>query len=186
MKTSHIVAIAAVVIIGLIFFFSGSSDPSSDSQVAPADTQGVENTDNSNDELQDTESQPQDTESDNTLLESDTELDASLETTSQTGSDSEPTEHVFTLDSFAFGYSLEGNRVEQIRVEQGDTVTINLTNSEGYHDWVVDEFDAATEKINVGETTSVTFVADEAGTFEYYCSVGNHREQGMVGTLVVE
>lgn len=34
--------------------------------------------------------------------------------------------------------------------------------------------------------TSVTFVADTLGTFEYYCSVGNHRAQGMVGNLVVE
>lgn len=34
--------------------------------------------------------------------------------------------------------------------------------------------------------TSVTFVADETGTFEYYCSVGNHRGQGMIGKLIVE
>ena len=34
--------------------------------------------------------------------------------------------------------------------------------------------------------TSVTFIADQEGSFEYYCSVGNHREEGMVGTLIVE
>ena len=87
----------------------------------------------------------------------------------------------FTLDSFSYGYS-----ETEIRVKQGDTVTINLTNSGGFHDWVVDEFEAATDKISEGETTSVTFVADQVGTFEYYCSVGSHREQGMVGSLVVE
>lgn len=87
----------------------------------------------------------------------------------------------FTVDAFNFGYS-----VNEIRVSEGDTVTITLTNSDGFHDWVVDEFDAATDKIPAGETTSVTFVADKAGTFEYYCSVGSHRAQGMVGTLVVE
>ena len=75
---------------------------------------------------------------------------------------------------------------EEIRVSEGDTVTIELTSDEGFHDWVVDEFDAATERVNAGETTSVTFVADQAGTYEYYCSVGNHRELGMVGTLIVE
>ena len=90
-------------------------------------------------------------------------------------------EKTFTLDSFNFGYSME-----EIRVKKGDTVTINLTNSDGFHDWVVDEFDAATAKIQAGNTTSVTFVADTVGTFEYYCSVGSHRAQGMVGNLIVE
>lgn len=100
--------------------------------------------------------------------------------TSDTG-DNVGTSKEFTVDSFNFGYSMD-----EIRVNEGDTVTITLTNSDGFHDWVVDEFDAATETINEGETTTVTFVADTAGTYEYYCSVGNHRAQGMVGTLVVE
>lgn len=88
---------------------------------------------------------------------------------------------VFNVDSFSYGYSLE-----EIRVKEGDTVTINLTVSDGFHDWVVDEFDAATEKIREGGLTSVTFVADKAGTYEYYCSVGAHRALGMVGKLIVE
>jgi plastocyanin len=29
-------------------------------------------------------------------------------------------------------------------------------------------------------------VADKKGTFEYYCSVGQHRALGMKGKLVVE
>lgn len=95
--------------------------------------------------------------------------------------EAESTEHVFTLDSFNFGYS-----ETELRVKAGDTVTINLTNSEGFHDWVVDEFDAATDRIQAGGNTSVTFVADEAGVFEYYCSVGSHRAAGMVGNLIVE
>lgn len=76
--------------------------------------------------------------------------------------------------------------VEEMTVTEGDTVTINFSSEDGFHDWVVDAFDAATEKVRPGTPTSVTFVADQAGTFEYYCSVGNHREQGMVGTLTVE
>ncbi len=66
----------------------------------------------------------------------------------------------FTVDSFSFGYSMD-----TIKVSEGDTVTINLTNSGGFHDWVVDEFDAATEKIAEGGETSVTFVADKAGKY---------------------
>ncbi len=76
--------------------------------------------------------------------------------------------------------------VQEIRVKEGDTVTINFESSEGFHDWVVDEFDAATAKVRPGTPTSVTFVASKAGTYEYYCSVGSHRAQGMVGTLIVE
>lgn len=87
----------------------------------------------------------------------------------------------FDVDSFSFGYSMD-----TITVSEGDTVTINLTNSDGFHDWVVDEFDAATEKISAGGSTSVTFVADKAGSYEFYCSVGSHRANGMVGTLIVE
>ena len=30
------------------------------------------------------------------------------------------------------------------------------------------------------------FTADKAGSFEYYCSVGEHKAMGMVGTLKVE
>lgn len=76
--------------------------------------------------------------------------------------------------------------LKEIRVKQGQTVTINFASEEGFHDWVVDEFGAATEQIIEGTTSSVTFVANKKGEFEYYCSVGNHREQGMVGTLIVE
>ena len=42
------------------------------------------------------------------------------------------------------------------------------------------------KKINTGNKTSVTFVANKAGEFEFYCSVGNHRAQGMVGKLIVK
>jgi len=87
----------------------------------------------------------------------------------------------FNLEGFNFGYNLS-----EIHVKVGDTVTINLTSTGGFHDWVVDEFGAATARVNTGETTSVTFVADKAGTYEYYCSVGSHRANGMVGTLIVE
>lgn len=76
---------------------------------------------------------------------------------------------------------------EEIRVNEGDTVTINFESTLGTHDWRVDEFDAATEIVTEADgVTSVTFVADQAGEFEYYCSVGNHRAMGMVGMLIVE
>ena len=38
----------------------------------------------------------------------------------------------------------------------------------------------------MARATEVQFIADKAGTFEYYCFVGNHRQMGMVGTLTVK
>jgi plastocyanin len=163
-------AIGAVVIIGLVFFFSGSPEEGSDARDTTPETQNTQNE----------QSEAMDEESVTVSGEADISVD-DISVVSETEVGAEPAVREFTIDSFGFGYSQE-----EIRVNEGDTVTINLTNSGGYHDWVVDEFDAATEKINGGGETSVTFVADETGTFEYYCSVGNHREQGMVGTLIVE
>ena len=88
-------------------------------------------------------------------------------------------EVALTGDDFAFSQ-------EEIVVQEGDTVRITLTSTDMPHDWVVDELDARTEIAEAGETVTVEFVADTAGEYEYYCSVGNHREQGMVGTLIVE
>src|SRR3989338_6726741 len=71
----------------------------------------------------------------------------------------------------------------EIRVKVGDTVRINFTNKAGMHDWVIDEFSARTKVLQAGQSETIEFVAEQAGTFEYYCSVANHRAQGMVGKL---
>lgn len=76
--------------------------------------------------------------------------------------------------------------VKEIKVKQGDKVKITFKNAQGTHDFVIDEFDVRTSVIQAGEEESIEFTADEAGSFEYYCSVANHRAQGMFGTLIVE
>lgn len=87
----------------------------------------------------------------------------------------------FEVTGVPFSFS-----VKEMRVKQGDTVRVTFTNGEGMHDWVLDEFDVRTEVLEAGASETVEFVADAAGEFEYYCSVGNHRAQGMVGKLIVE
>jgi nitrosocyanin len=74
----------------------------------------------------------------------------------------------------------------ELKVKKGDTVKITFKNSGGMHDFVLDEFKAKTDIIKGGEQAEVTFTADKAGSFEYYCSVGSHRAMGMKGTLIVE
>jgi plastocyanin len=95
----------------------------------------------------------------------------------------------FVLTGENFKFMMDGVEAPELRVNEGDTVRIEFTSTDGFHDWVVDEF-GATPRVRSGEgdgsSTFVEFVADEVGTFEYYCSVGQHRANGMVGNLIVE
>jgi plastocyanin len=54
------------------------------------------------------------------------------------------------------------------------------------HDLRIDEFNAKTSVIQGGQTQTIEFIADKTGSFEYYCSVGTHRQMGMRGTLTVK
>jgi len=74
---------------------------------------------------------------------------------------------VFEVSGVNFAFD-----VTEIRVKEGDKVRIEFTSTDGFHDWTVDEFNAATDQVNTGGSTSVEFVADQKGTFEFYCSVG--------------
>lgn len=87
----------------------------------------------------------------------------------------------FTIEGANFSFSLS-----EMRVKQGERVKITFVNKSGFHDWKLDEFAISTKQVPAGQQETVEFVADKKGTFEYYCSVGNHRAQGMVGKLIVE
>ena len=73
-----------------------------------------------------------------------------------------------------------------LSVKKGDTVKITFMNEDGFHNFMLDEFSVAAKTIPAGQQDEVAFVANKAGTFEYYCSVGTHRQQGMVGKLIVQ
>lgn len=186
MKTSHVLIILILVILGLVLFSASSDDNGTDvtedqSETTDANNDTADNMNEDDEDATQTEGTDQSGASDDS--ENGASVEAGLETTAfdKGGMEDGADEKTFAIDGFDFGYS-----DEEIRVKKGDTVTINLTSTDGFHDWVVDEFSASTEKVNTGESTSVTFVADKAGTFEYYCSVGSHRQAGMVGKLIVE
>jgi plastocyanin len=88
-----------------------------------------------------------------------------------------------TIDVKGLNYSYD---VKEIKVKLNDKIKINFTNTEGFHDFKIDEFNIATKQIKAGASESIEFVASKAGSFQYYCSVGQHRANGMWGTLVVE
>jgi len=74
----------------------------------------------------------------------------------------------------------------KITAKKGQKTRIVFKNSGGMHDFRVDELQLATSIIQNGEEDFVEFTPDKTGTYEFYCSVGNHRQMGMVGTLTVE
>jgi len=73
-----------------------------------------------------------------------------------------------------------------ITVNLGDTVRVTFVNSGGTHNFSLDEFDIQTATLQGGTEETVEFVADQKGSFEYYCSIGTHRQMGMKGTLIVK
>jgi plastocyanin len=91
-----------------------------------------------------------------------------------------PETKTFTVTASNFAFSLK-----TIQVNKGDRVRIVFKDESGTHDWVVDEFNARTKVLQSGQSETIEFVADKSGSFEYYCSVGNHRQMGMKGTLTV-
>ena len=88
---------------------------------------------------------------------------------------------VFTVTGSNFKFD-----VPEIRVKAGDTVKITFKNSGGFHDFVIDEFKVKTKQGNGPSEETVTFVADKAGEYFFYCSVGQHRANGMEGKFIVE
>lgn len=97
-----------------------------------------------------------------------------------------PTVKTFVVTGDHLRFFVDGLENPDMKVNLGDRVRIEFVSTEGFHDWKIDEFNAATEKVNPGTTTVVEFVADKQGTFEYYCSVGKHRANGMKGNFIVE
>lgn len=88
---------------------------------------------------------------------------------------------VFTINGSNFKF--EPN---MISVGKGDKVKIVFKNTGGFHDLVIDELGVKTKQIGANSEDLVEFTADKVGSFEFYCSVGNHRAMGMKGTLVVQ
>ena len=86
----------------------------------------------------------------------------------------------FTVEGKNFSFAPSA-----MTVKKGDTVRVTFKNVGGFHDFTLDEFRAQTKTINTGEEATVEFVADMSGMYEFYCSVGNHRQLGMRGTLTV-
>lgn len=185
MKHTFIVFLVAIIGLGALYFAQTTSAPSTDETETQTETSDTVPTAETAGE--ETASVP---ENDGASAEVDVAADAALEPPSEVGTPEVVSDPPVPAPANEVNFDIAGVNfafdVTEMRVKEGDVVTVNFVSDDGFHDWVVDEFSAATNKVRPGTPTSVTFVADKAGTYEYYCSVGSHRAQGMVGTLIVE
>ncbi|MBI5614537.1 cupredoxin domain-containing protein, partial [Candidatus Gottesmanbacteria bacterium] len=75
---------------------------------------------------------------------------------------------------------------DTITVKKGEKTRIVFKSAEGMHDFQVDGLNISTAVVQSGKEDFVEFTLDKAGSFEFFCSVGSHRDMGMKGTLIVE
>ncbi len=107
-------------------------------------------------------------------------------------------------DGDKYGFAFAGENVATpgpiITVPVGEEVTIRFENAsdEQNHDFVVakDKFGtffefkplwgAETKPLGPGESATIAFTPDEAGTYAYVCTIQGHAGNGMHGEFVVE
>jgi len=65
---------------------------------------------------------------------------------------------------------------------KGPKITIKVAKNSGIHTFVIDELGV---KESLKNGMEFSFEA-EPGTYTFYCDIGNHRQLGMEGMLVVE
>lgn len=91
-----------------------------------------------------------------------------------------PREQIFQIQASRFAYS-----PSVLKVNQGDRVTIELTSMDVVHGLAVDTY-AIETRADPGQTSRVTFIANQSGSFRLRCSVvcgGMHPF--MIGKLQV-
>jgi cytochrome c oxidase subunit 2 len=72
-----------------------------------------------------------------------------------------------------------------IRVKKGEKIKLTLVSVSVMHDFNIDELGVKMPIVKSGSTGTVEFTPDKVGEFEFYCSVGQHRQYGQVGKLIV-
>ncbi len=73
----------------------------------------------------------------------------------------------------------------ELRAKVGEMVALRLENGDNQtHSFDIDEFDVHVPMLP-GKRSLALFKPGQAGTYTFYCRVPGHREEGMLGTLVV-
>lgn len=85
------------------------------------------------------------------------------------------------------GGDINGITNPTLTANVGDTVTITLISGDLVeHDISFTEFSIASNKVMTqGSSTTITFVADQSGSFVYNCTIPGHSDLGMKGEFIV-
>lgn len=91
-----------------------------------------------------------------------------------------PQERTFRIEARQFTYS-----PSEVKVNPGDTVTIQLVSTDVVHGLYVDGYDISVEA-DPGQSATLTFVADKPGSFRFRCNVTcGAMHPFMIGKLTV-
>jgi heme/copper-type cytochrome/quinol oxidase subunit 2 len=91
-----------------------------------------------------------------------------------------PQERTFQIDAHQFAYS-----PSELKVNEGDTVTIQLISTDVVHGIYVDDYGISVEA-DPGQSAILTFVADKPGSFRFRCNVTcGAMHPFMIGKLTV-
>lgn len=91
-----------------------------------------------------------------------------------------PADHLIRLEASQYAYA-----PGVIRVQQGDTVTLELVSTDVVHGLYLDGYGVSMTS-DPGQTSRLTFKADRAGSFRFRCSITcGPMHPFMIGRLVV-
>jgi heme/copper-type cytochrome/quinol oxidase subunit 2 len=91
-----------------------------------------------------------------------------------------PQERSFRIDAPQFAYS-----PSDLKVNTGDTVTLELVSNDVVHGLYVDGYDISVEA-DPGQTKTLTFVANKPGSFRFRCNITcGAMHPFMIGKLTV-
>lgn len=163
-KSISIIVAAVIAVIILGYAMTKNSSKTSETNTIASST---------------TETQNQDSQ--NTITQEPIVQEPSSSSSSSTSENAQSNIKTFTVTGKNFSYN-----PKEIKVNKGDTVKIIFKDTDGHHNLVIDGYNAQTQTIDTDNESTVEFVADKTGTFDFYCSVDSHKAKGMVGKLIVQ
>lgn len=94
-----------------------------------------------------------------------------------------------TMDPNALQIKIEAGsyyyKPDTITAKKGQKIQIVMNSVDMVHNFNIDELDVHGPMVKSGETKIIEFTPEKVGTFEYYCSVANHRAKGQIGKITV-
>lgn len=88
-----------------------------------------------------------------------------------------------------YTYDVEGSEDKVVEVPENSTVELTMVSHEQNaldHDIRIEGQGVQTDTIGPGESLTVSFNVTEPGPSPFWCTIGDHRERGMEGVLVVQ